>query len=85
MPPTLGWLPAAISGTEETRNPRLAPQLEMPRHHVLESRALSASSVLADGTAPQRPSPLMWGNWGVGLGLWKPWLALGRWTAPGLS
>lgn len=61
--------------TEETRNSRLAPRLEMKSrrsqracsHHLLELRGRSASSVLADWTAPQRPGPLLRENRGPGL------------------
>lgn len=31
MPPALGWLPRTISRTEETKNPRLEPQLPLTR------------------------------------------------------
>lgn len=51
MPPELGWLPGTASGTEETRKPRLGPQLPLTR-----IRNLSAMNSPADRTASQRPS-----------------------------
>lgn len=51
MPPLLGWLPGTISGTEETRNSRLVPQL--PRTRIRRPKCDKCSRP----DSPQRPSP----------------------------
>lgn len=80
MPPLLGWLPGTISGTEETRNSRLVPQL--PRTRIRRPKCDKCSRL--DSPSETQP-PALWRNQGVGLGPWNPRAVLGQQTVLGLS